>query len=184
MAATADQRMEQVRRANAELQRRLDEALAQRDQSEAQKAAIAEVLEVINSSPGDLAPVFDAILEKALNLCQAVFGTLWTLTSDCFQPIAYHGIPAAYAAYLATDVPPAGPGTTRSRFLAGERVAHILDLADDEPYRAGEPHRRALVDLGGARTTLVVALCKDTVVLGAIQLYRQHVQAFTEKQHK
>jgi adenylate cyclase len=147
-----------------------------------QQTATAEVLGVINSSPGNLAPVFDTMLDKAMRLCKAHFGSLWTLNGDRFLPTASRGVPAPYAGYLAGEVPAAGPGTGRSRLLAGEPFAHIVDLADEEPYRAGEPHRRALVDLGGARTALLVPLRKDEAVIGFIMIYRQEVRPFTGKQ--
>jgi GAF domain-containing protein/anti-sigma regulatory factor (Ser/Thr protein kinase) len=147
-----------------------------------QQTATAEVLQVINSSPGDLAPVFDAMLEKAMRLCEAAFGTLWTLSGDRFQPVTHRGVPEPYAEYLARDVPAAGPGTGRARLLAGEHLVHTADLADEEPYRTGEPHRRALVDLGGARTGLIVPLRKDSAVIGFIMIYRQEVRPFSDKE--
>ena len=148
-----------------------------------QQTATAEVLGVINSSPGDLAPVFDAMLEKAMRLCGAAFGSLWTYRGDRFGPVAHHGLPAAYAEYLSRgEIPAAGQGTGRARLLAGERFAHIADLADEPPYRDGEPHRRALVELGGARTALLVPLRKDDAVSGFIMIYRQEVRPFTDKQ--
>ena len=139
------------------------------------------MLGVINSSPGSLAPVFEAILEKAMRLCEASFGSLWTLGGDRFRPVAHYGLPPLYVEYLCREVPAASPGTGRARLLAGERYAQILDLADDEPYRNGEPHRRALVDLGGARTALLVSLRRDDAVVGFIMIYRQQVR-FTDKQ--
>src|SRR5262249_14647560 len=148
-----------------------------------QQTATAEVLGVINSSPGDLAPVFEAMLEKAMRLCEASFGSLWTSSDDRFRPAAHHGLPAAYADYLSCEeAPAAGKGTGRARLLAGEPFAHIPDLADEQPYRDGEPHRRALVDLGGARTALLVPLRKDEAVIGFIMIYRQEVRLFTDKQ--
>jgi GAF domain-containing protein len=147
-----------------------------------QQTATSDVLRVISSSPGDLAPVFDAMLEKAMRLCEAAFGSLWTLNGDRFEPVAHHGVPARYAEYLAREVPGAGPGTGRARLLAGAPFAHIVDLADDAPYREGEPHRRALVDLGGARTALLVPLRRDEAVIGFVMIYRQEVRPFTDKQ--
>jgi adenylate cyclase len=148
-----------------------------------QQTATAEVLGVINSSPGDLAPVFDAMLDKAMRLCEASFGSLWTYSGDRFRPVAHHGLPPAYAQYLLhEDVPVAGPGTGRARLLAGERFVHTLDLADEEPYRVGEPHRRALVDLGGGRTALLVPLRKDAALIGMFLIFRQEVRPFSEKQ--
>ena len=147
-----------------------------------QQNATAEVLQVINSSPGNLAPVFDAMLEKAMSLCEASFGSLWTLDGDRFHPVAHRGLPAQYAEYLRRDVPVAGTGTGRARLLGGEAFAHIANLADDEPYRTGEPHRRALVDLGGARTALLVPLRRDDTVSGFIMIYRQEVRPFMDEQ--
>jgi len=147
-----------------------------------QQTATAEVLGVINSSPGDLAPVFDAMLERALHLCEAAFGVLWTYSGDRFRPTAHRGVPAPYAEYLAGEVPAAGRGTGRARLLTGEPFVHTTDLADEEPYRAGEPHRRAVVDLGGARTALLVPLRRDEAVIGLIFIYRQEVRPFTDKQ--
>jgi two-component system, NtrC family, sensor kinase len=147
-----------------------------------QQTATAEVLQVINSSPGNLAPVFDAMLEKAMSLCEASFGSLWTLDGDRFHPVAHRGLPGRYAEYLRRDVPAAGTGTGRARLLAGEAFAHIANLADDEPYRTGEPHRRALVDLGGARTALLVPLRRDDTVSGLIMIYRQEVRPFMDNE--
>jgi GAF domain-containing protein len=156
--------------------------IRERDEALEQQAATVEVLKVISASPGNLTPVFDAMLEKAMRLCKAAFGSLWTLNGDRFQPVAHHGVPAQYAEYLAREVPAAGPGTGRARLLAGAPFAHIVNLADDAPYREGEPHRRALVDLGGARTALLVPLRRDEAVIGFIMIYRQEVRPFTEKQ--
>src|SRR5213079_415189 len=116
-----------------------------------QQTATAEVLGVINSSPGDLAPVFDAMLERAMRLCEAAFGHLDTYDRNSFHTAAIRGVPAAYAEYRRNNPPIYGPGTGPARMLAGERVVHHLDMMEEEAYRRGEPNRRALVDLGGAR---------------------------------
>jgi GAF domain-containing protein len=145
-----------------------------------QQTATAEVLGVINSSPGDLAPVFDAMLERALRLCGAAFGMLGTVDGDELRTVAARGLPRAYVEFRKNNPAVHGPG--RARILAGERVVHILDLSNEEFYRTSEPNRRAVVDLGGARTVLLVALEKDGGVLGHIGVYRQEVKPFTEKQ--
>jgi GAF domain-containing protein/anti-sigma regulatory factor (Ser/Thr protein kinase) len=147
-----------------------------------QQTATAEVLGVINSSPGELAPVFDAMLEKAMDLCGAAFGALQVDDGDRFRTVATFGVPPAFAEYRKHNAFVEGPGSLGARIRAGERVVHVLDLKDDEPYRTGDANRRSLVNLGGARTGLAVPLVKDVGVLGFIILYRQEVRPFTDKQ--
>jgi two-component system, NtrC family, sensor kinase len=148
-----------------------------------QQTATAEVLQVINSSPGNLGPVFGAILEKAMHICGASFGGLWTFEADRYVIAALHGVPKAYAEFLrATTVIP-GPGSAPYRFLHGERsVIQNIDLAAEEAYRAGDLQRRALVEVGGARSALQVPLCKEDTVIGVVTIYRQEVRAFNERQ--
>jgi PAS domain S-box-containing protein len=147
-----------------------------------QQMATAEVLQVINSSPGDLVPVFDAVLEKAVGLCEAAFGSMLLYDGERFDTVAVRGVPAAFADYVKSDRPVHGPGTGPVRILAGERVVRIVDLAAEEPYQAGDPQRRALVDLGGARSLVGVPLLRDNAVLGMIAVYRKEVRPFSEKQ--
>jgi PAS domain S-box-containing protein len=147
------------------------------------QTATAEVLQVINSSPGDLAPVFDAMLEKAMRLCDAAFGGFWTFDGDRYVARALRGVPADYARFLAKTTLTPGPGTAPYRFLRGERsVIQNIDLKEEAPYRAGDPQRRALVELGGARTALQVPLCKDDAALGVMTIYRQEVRPFSARQ--
>ncbi len=147
-----------------------------------QQTATAEVLQVINSSPGDLAPVFDAMLEKAMLLCGAAFGELHTYDGERFHTAALQGVPAAYAEVRVKIPPTSQPGTGSARLLETKRPVHTLDLMAEEPYRRGDPGPCAMVDLGGARTALGVPLLKDDAVLGDILIYRQEVRPFTDKQ--
>jgi GAF domain-containing protein/CheY-like chemotaxis protein len=141
------------------------------------------VLQVINSSPSDLTPIFDAMLDKAMRLCEAAFGGLWTFVDGQYIAAALRGVPNAYAEFLAQNTMVPGPGSAPDRFLRGERsVIQNVDLADEELYRTGHPQRRPLVDLGGARTALQVPLYRDDAVLGVITIYRQEVRPFTDKQ--
>ena len=147
-----------------------------------QQTATAEVLQVINSSPGDLAPVFDAMLEKAMTLCGAAFGFLTSYDGQRFTPVAMRGVPPSLAKYFTQGMDQPSPGEAHFRILQGEDVIHNLDQKDEEAYRSGLPLRRAVVDLGGARTALVVALRKDGAVLGALTIYRKEVRPFSDKQ--
>src|SRR5262249_57598794 len=125
----------------ADLKRKLTETEAERDEALARETATAEVLQVINSSPGNLAPVFGAMLDKAVRLCEAAFGTLFICEGELMRAAAIRGASREYAEYLE-----AGPFRPRSgalaRLVAGELVAHSLDAADEESYREGNPHQR------------------------------------------
>ena len=147
----------------------------------AQQTATAEVLQVINSSPGDLAPVFDTMLEKAMHLCEAAFGVLRTYDGERLNAVAMRGVPDAYTDFAREPLLP-GPQTGLGRILYGESLVHIADIRDDEVYRSGDKLRVATVELAGARTLLLVALRKDDALLGIFAVFRQEVRPFTDKQ--
>jgi class 3 adenylate cyclase/prephenate dehydratase len=144
-----------------------------------QQTATAEVLQVINSSPGNLAPVFDAILDKAIDVCEAAFGTLWTYDGEHFDPVALGRVPPAFAAYLSQKPFPTEPGSTHERLTRGETFVQVEDVAAETVIG---PARRALVEGGGARTIINVPLRMDDRLLGSITAFRQEVRPFTEKQ--
>jgi adenylate cyclase len=146
-----------------------------------QQTATAEVLGVINASPGDLGPVFDAMLEKAMRLCEASLGTLDRFDGEVFQSVALRGVSGAAAELYWVAVVP-DPGSASERLVRGEDVVHIPDVVDTEAYRSGVPSRRRLVEETGARTALWVALRKEAKLLGRFVIYRKEVRPFTDKQ--
>src|SRR5262249_15807827 len=141
-----------------------------------QQTATAEVLGVINASPGDLAPVFDAILEKAHTLCEAEKGSLNVYDGEHFRAVATHGLSPEYASILrAPQSKP--PGSPPDRLLRGETIVQVPDASVLPVPIAQSPHA---MEIG--RTVLSVALRKDATLLGYITVYRQEVRPFTEKQ--
>ncbi len=148
----------------------------------AQQTATAELLQVINSSPGDLAPVFDAMLDKALHLCEASFGYLLIHDGEGLVPVADRGHPAfsAWVRKQGKIVPE--PGTINARIIGGEAVVQVADVINDPFYQGDSAMRRAVVEIGGFRTVLTVALRKDDTLLGVIHIYRQEVRPFTDRQ--
>jgi signal transduction histidine kinase len=147
-----------------------------------QQTATSEVLGVINSSPGNVAPIFDAILEKAMLLCDAAFGLFNTFDGKRFHVLSTRGVPEAFAEYRRTHPTEFRPGTSPARLVDGAPYIHTIDAKESEAYKAGDPNRRALVDIGGARSLLVMSLRKDDKLLGMFGLYRQEVRPFTDKQ--
>jgi signal transduction histidine kinase len=147
-----------------------------------QQTATSEVLSVISSSAGDLIPVFDAMLEKAMHLCGADFGVLNTYDGKLFQTAATYGLPPAYDEYRRRQPLQYEPGTAPARLLEGEPIVELTDLLDSDAYRQGDLNRRALVDLGGARCLLAVPLLQDERVVGNVMIFRQDKRRFSEKQ--
>ena len=146
-----------------------------------QQTATAEVLQVINVSPGELTPVFDAMLEKATRLSEAAFGILWTYDDGRFRAVSFRNVSPAYAEFLREPVR-AEPLTAIGRIAAGEAVAHIPDITTDEYLAAGGDLVRQGFSLGGFRAVLAVGMRKDDTLLGAITIYRQEPLAFSDKQ--
>jgi len=174
MTAMPSGRVAALEAENAELRRRLDEALAQQQ-------ATAEVLGVINSSPGDLAPVFDAILEKARALCGAAHGDLWLYDGEVLHLAATHGEPG-FAAWLRQQGPvPVWPGSPAERLLHGADHVQFEDPVADGLFDA-VPEFLAQVQLANVRSTLFVPMRKDGALLGTIIVYRREVRRFADKQ--
>jgi GAF domain-containing protein len=150
-----------------------------------QQTATSEVLGVISSSPGELEPVFQAMLANATRLCEAKFGTLYLYESDAFRPVALHNVPSAYAEARTRDLifrPP--PDLPLGRIIATKQAVQIDDAKATKSYMAGDPFVRAGVDLGGYRTVLAAPMLKNDELIGAIAIYRQEVRPFTDKQIK
>ena len=147
-----------------------------------QQQAIAEILQIINASPGDLAPVFGILLDKAMQLCGAAFGVFWLYDGERVNTAALRGLPPAFEAFLTRASHPVGCDNAHGRLISGEAVVHIANIVDDPAYRSGDPIRRALVEVAGGRTLLAVPLRKDGTFLGDFVIYRTEARPFTEKQ--
>jgi two-component system, NtrC family, sensor kinase len=148
-----------------------------------QQTATSEVLSVISSSPGDLKPIFQAMMENATRVCQAKFGILWLREGDGFRSVALHNVPPAYAEerHRKPLIRP-GPGTGLARVANSKQVVHIGDVRAEETYTQRDPLRVSTVELGGYRTVLDVPMLTDNELVGVITIYRQEVEPFTDKQ--
>src|SRR6516165_4451955 len=165
--------------------RLFDEVQARtRELSEAleQQTATSEVLRVISSSPGQLEPVFEAMLQNATRICEAKFGTMYLREGDAFRAVALHNAPPAFAeARKRAPIRP-GPKAALTRMLRTKQAVHVPDNLLDEGYIAREPLFVSGVELAGFRSFVTVPMLKENEVIGSISIYRQEVQPFTDKQ--
>jgi two-component system NtrC family sensor kinase len=147
-----------------------------------QQTATSEVLQIISSTPGELTPVFQTVLENATRICGANFGTLNLYDGERFNTVALYNIPEAYAAtQLHTPIRP-HPKSGLGIISRTKQTVHIEDIRAHSPYLEGNPAVVALSDLAGARTLVIVPMLKDAVLIGAIAIYRQEVRLFSDKQ--
>ena len=141
-----------------------------------QQTATSEVLKVISGSPGALEPIFEAMLENAVRICDAKFGALFRSDGAGFHLAAEVGTPPEYAQFHSRRGPfKPMPGSQGDRVLRSKQVIHTADYAAEVPSSPA-------VTLGGARSTVTVPMLKKQELIGTIQIYRQEVRPFTEKQ--
>src|SRR5262249_3623579 len=161
---------------NARLLNELRESLQQ-------QTATAEVLHTISSSPGELEPVFHAVLENATRICEAKFGVLWRTEGQGYRAVAMHGVPPAYSSERERQpVIYPGPEIPLGRVAQSKQVLQIADIRKDESYIKGFRPIVNLADNAGARTLLMVPMLKEGELIGAFAIYRQEVRTFTDKQ--
>ena len=170
--------LENVRLFEAEQQRtrELTESLEQ-------QTATSEVLQAISSSPGDLEPVFAAMLEKAVRICDARFGNIYRWDGEALHLATTHNAPPAYAEER-RRVPHYHPSPKIGvgRMVATKKAVHVVDAAIEPAYIERHPAYIAAVELGGVRTYLTVPMLKDNELIGAFSVFRQEVRPFTDKQ--
>ena len=147
-----------------------------------QQTATSDVLQVISSSPGDLEPVFQAMLENAIRICEAKFGFLWLSEADGFRAVARHGIPPVLAeSYQREPVVRPAPHIPLGRLARTRKVFQVPDITAEPGYLERFEPLVELADLGGARTLLLVPMLKESQLVGAITIYRQEIRPFTDK---
>ena len=147
-----------------------------------QQTATADVLKVISSSPGDLEPVFNAMLEKATHICEAKFGTLYLREGDGLRTVATHNAPTRYVEDRKRNLVRPPPDSALGQVLKTHRVTQVADITAVKSYVEGDPYLVSAVKLGGYRTIAAVPMLKDDSLIGAITINRQEVQLFTDKQ--
>jgi GAF domain-containing protein len=168
----------------ADLQEQLERRTRERDEALSQQTAMADVLRVISSSPGDLKPVFDAILQNATRLCEASFGNLELSENGEFRIGATYNAPAAFAEQrLRVPLIRPHPKSGLARVVATKKFFQIDNLTEHPVYfKERFPAYVDLVEKAGARTLLIVPLLKEDELVGVFGIYRQDIRPFTEKQ--
>ncbi len=148
-----------------------------------QQTATSEVLQVISSSPGELEPVFQAMLENAVRICEAKFGAMYLYEGNEFRFVATHNAPPAWIENRRRE-PVFRPhqGSALGQIAITKQVAHIADIRMQQAYVERAPHVVASADLAGYRTLLAVPMLKENELVGAVSIYRQEVRPFTDKQ--
>ena len=160
--------------------RELAEARGHLSEALEQQTATSEVLRIISRSPGEVAPVFQAMLDNATRICEANFGGLYVRDGDEFRLAAIHNMPPALVDARRRVRPEMQ--TPLGRAIRNKQVVHVADMAADQSYLGGEPPAIAAVELGGVRTLLVVPMLREQELIGTINIFRQEVRPFNEKQ--
>jgi signal transduction histidine kinase len=167
---------------NARLLKELRKRTDDLSESLEQQTATSEVLETISSSSGDLEPVFSKMLENATRVCGARFGAMTLYEEGAFRTVALYNTPREYVDAQLHKLFRPHPGSGLSALERTRQTVHIDDLRAQPPYIEGHAAVRALADLGGARTLVIVPMLKEDELIGSITIFRQEVKPFTDKQ--
>ena len=159
------------------------ELARERDEALGQLAASSDVLQIISRSPGELEPVFTAMLNDAVRICEAKFGVLFLFEGDAWRAVALHGAapPSFVEARQRHPVLPIVPGSALGRVTATKQVVQIADVQAEPAYRSSSAYMLG-VETGDIRTVLSVPMLKAGALVGAFNLFRQEVRPFTDKQ--
>jgi signal transduction histidine kinase/DNA-binding response OmpR family regulator/putative methionine-R-sulfoxide reductase with GAF domain len=156
--------------------------LSELRESLAQQTATADVLKVISRSPGELEPVFAAMLENAVRICDAKFGNIYRLDGDLLHLAAAYNTPPALAAERKNVPLKIEQNSLTAPMVTTKAVNQILDAAADPAYAERNPAAVTAVELGGVRTCIAVPMLKEDELIGSFTLFRDEVRPFTDKQ--
>src|SRR5262245_21493099 len=170
-----EQQLENYRRELAQAREHLAEALEQ-------QTATSEVLRVISSSPGELEPVFEAMLANAVRICEAKFGNLYLHERGALRFVAGHNVPRAFAEARRRGPFRPAPGSAFGKLIRTKQTVQAADIAATQPYAERDPAVVDAVELGGVRTSVAVPMLKENDLVGAIANFRQQVRLSTDKQ--
>jgi signal transduction histidine kinase/HAMP domain-containing protein len=174
----------QLQESYAGLEQKVEDRTRELSEALQQQTATSEVLRVISSSPGELEPVFNAMLTNATHICEAKFGSMFLREDYAFRAVAAHG-EATHVDKLKRNPVIAlrdNAGIPLDRLLTAKSVLHIRDLKAEQTYIDRNPVMIGLVETAGARTVLLVPMLKEDDLIGAIAIYRQEIQPFSDKQ--
>src|SRR5262249_5958052 len=142
-----------------------------------------EVLQAISSSPGELEPVFKKMLENAVQVCNAKFGTMLLHEEGVFRHVALHNMPPAFAELICRDpVVHSPPDGALSSVAQPNQPVHIPDIRQEPFYRRGVQSLKVLSEVGGAGTRLIVPMLQEDKLVGVISIFSEEVRPFTDKQ--
>ena len=167
---------------NTRLLKELRERTDNLSESLQQQTATSEVLEVISSSPGSLAPVFDKMLENATRVCGAEFGSMILIEGGELRQAALYNVPQPLAEARTNTLIQPHPQGPMVAAIRTKQAVQIADLRTTAPYLERSPNVTELADLGGARTAVVLPMLREGEAIGAITIYRQEIRPFTDKQ--
>jgi signal transduction histidine kinase/DNA-binding response OmpR family regulator len=173
--------LDEARQQNVQLSDEMEARTRELSEALEQQSATSEVLRVISSSPGELEPVFQAMLANATRLCHASYGAMWLMEGDSFRNAAFHGaLPTAYIELWRS----ARIGRTApvGRVARSRKPLQIADLREDQTYLDRHPLTVTAVEVAGIHTLALVPMLKADELVGAIAIYRKEVRPFTEKQ--